>query len=287
MSLHFYLEETLNSGSEIDPVDTFTGNGSSGTFSLVYKEASRLASTVTVESTQYYQYNGGFTKNTSNDTFTLSAIPVVNAQIVAPGISALTVSAFDQDVVDGVTNPRIAEVPFYLADTSKIHLQSYTNLPQYNGVEVSLVNLVSSFGADLSWCQLACANVDGTAGTYQTAGTALYTSAIQSFGTISASAVAGASSIDCSNSLTFNPGDYVLINTGQATQELRKVHSTTSTRINFTTSFDFPHYSGETIYACGRKFWLKVTIPTNAANNIPTNFYDVGLRRRGKIISRV
>jgi len=219
--------------------------------------------------------------------FTLSAIPVTNAQIVAPGISALTATAFDQDVVDGVTNPRISEVPFYLADTSEIHLQSYTNLPQYNGVEVSLVNLVSSFGADLTWCQLACANVDGTAGTYASAGTAIYTAAIQSFGTVSASAAAGASSINCSNSTTFISGDYVIINTGQATQELRKVHSTTSTAFNFTTAFDFPHYSGETIYACGRKFWLKVTIPTNAANNLPTNFYDVGLRRRGKIVSRV
>lgn len=285
MALHYYLEETLNSGSQIDPLDSFTGNGSSATFTLVYKDATRLGSTVTVESTQYYQYNGGFTKG--SNSFTLSSTPVTNAQIVAPGITALTASAFDQDVVDGETNPRVTEVPFYLADTNEIHLQYYTNLPSAPGLEISLVNMVSSFGADLTWCQLACANVDGTAGTYGTAGAGLYTSAIQSFGTVSASATAGASSINCSNSSTFIPGDYVIINIGNSTREIRKVSSVTSTAINFTTAFDFAHYTGETIYACGRKFWMKVTIPTNAANNLPTNFYDVGLKRRGKIISRV
>lgn len=291
MAIQFFIDESFTVGSALDPLDIFTGDGVTSTFVLVNKSVQRMADTVTVDGNQYYQYNGGFTKNVSGNSFTLAAIPPLGSTIVVPGINRLTFPIFDQNDVPGVTDPRVKEIPVWIGDGTTINNDYYINLPQFSGIELSIVDNVSSVGAQSAWCQIACA--DPTTGlplTYAATGAAVYTAAIQAFGTASASAVAGASSIFCAAASSFAVGDYVVLNIGSATQEVRKISVVSSASggfLGFTTGFDFPHYTSELIFTCGRKFWVKVTIPENAANNQATNFYDLSPRRRGRIVSRV
>lgn len=288
MAINFYLDESFTPGSALDPVDWYTGDGITSTFVLVNKSVQRLSSTVQANSIQYYEYNAGFSKSIPGNSFTLSSVPPLNSQIVAPGISQLVSAVFDQDVVEGVVDPRVSEVPFWMGDSSDIHIQYYTNLPQASGIQISLVDLISATGAQTSFCQFACADpTTGLAMTYGATGADLYTGPISAFGVTNASAAAGASSILCSTASSFYVGDYVYFNIGSVNQEIRKIASKTTSSMTFSTEFDFNHDAGETLYAMGRKFWLKTTIPTNYANNQPVNYYDLGLRRRGRIVSRV
>lgn len=286
MSLEIFYSEDFTIASDLDPVDTFTGTGADNTFELVYKSGTSLAATITAGNLQYYQFNGGFIKD--GNEFTLSSIPLLGSQIVAPGLVALTFSAYDQEEVDGVANPRVSEIPFYLGDPSSIHLLSYTNLPQYAGIRISFVDLISGAGADLTWVELSSSDPStGLALTYAATGTPLYTSALSSYGVLSASSAAGASSIMTSSASTFNVGDYVIIDIGTGTSEIRKVASKTSNSLTFFTTMDYSHTASETVYAMGRKFWARCTIPENAANNQAFNFWELGIRRQCKIVSKV
>lgn len=288
MALKYYRELPWNISTRLGPVDTYTGGGGVSTFTLVKKTANDLASTVQADSTLYYQYTGGLTKNTVNNTFTLSSAPPNGSQIVAPAIGALVANAFDQDTVSGVTNPRVAEVPFWIGDIDEIHLYKYTNLPQNTGIKVSIVDLVSGAGASISWCQLACSNANGVALTYAATGDPLYMRAIQTFGTISASTLAGTTVIPTTQASSFVAGDYIMINIGNSTQEHRQIFTVqASGSLTLATATDFVHQSGETLFQNGYKCFLKVTVPTNAANNTATSLWDIGLKREGKIISRL
>lgn len=286
MSLEFFYAEDFLTVSDLDPVDTFVGDGVNDTFSLVQLTGSELAATITVENVQYYQFTGGMVK--SGDTFTLSSVPALNSQIVAPGIIALVFAGFDQETVAGVTNPRVVEIPFYLGDPTQIHLYNYTNLPQYTGIRISFVDLTSGFGAETSWCQLACSSpTDGTAMTYGATGDYLLTGAIQGYSSLSASGTAGASSLTVSSATDFTVGDYLIINPGDITQEIRKLKEKTSTTLGFFTNLEYNHAVAEDVHDMGRKFWAKVTIPLNAANNQAFNFHNLGLRRQARNNSKV
>lgn len=289
MGLEFFIDESFTSGSIVDPSDSFTGDGVATTFVLQNKSVQRLSSTIQVEGVQYYQYSGGFTKDIGTNSFTLSSPPPLNSQISAPGITQITVPVFDQNIVPGVSNPRVKEVPIWIGDGSTINNNIYSNLPQYSGIQIAIVDVISSTGAQASWCQFAAAAVNGTALTYGATGAPLYTPPISSFGVLSQNSSAGASSIFCTTASSFTAGDYVYLNIGQANQEVRKINSITSStgRMDLATALDFSHITGETVITCGRKFWLKVTIPLNAANNQPVNFYDIAISRLGRVISRV
>lgn len=284
MALGNYLEIDLNIGSLVDPVDTFIGTGSQVTFSLVNKPGARLSSTIQAESVIYPQYAGGFIK--SGNTFTLSSAPPLNAQIVAPGISQITVSVFDQPVVEGVTNPLSGIAKFYLADPNTIHLYQYINLPQYTGIRVTLSDLISSTGAQLSWCQLGSSNAAGTL-TFAATGQDLFLPSLSAFGTISASSAAGSNTLFVTGASTFLPDQLIRLNIGTGTAEIRQIQSiAASGNFVLSTNTDFAHYIGETVYACGWGLGIQVTVPSNVTNNTAANFYDIGVRRMGRIQSR-
>lgn len=288
MGLQFYLSEAFIAGDIIDPIDSFIGDGVTSTFVLVNKSVQRLASTITVDGNQYYQYNGGFTKDILANSFTLVSTPAFNAQIVAPGITQLISDVFDQATVPGVVDPLVSEKAFWFGDTTDIQNQYYIGLPSLPGIQISLTDLISSIGAQTSWCQFASADpTTGLAMTYEATGAILYTAPINAFGTLTASAANGASSVMCAEASSFLVGDYLYLNVGGGNQEIRKVSTLSASSIGFTTNFDFSHASGETIMTMGRKAWLKVTMPVNAANNTATNFYDLALRGLGRIVSRV
>lgn len=286
MGLEFYYDETFSLATDLDPVDSFVGTGADNTFTLTLKTGSELAATITAGNLQYYQFNGGFVKD--GNEFTLSSIPLNGSQIVAPGLVALTFSAYDQNEVEGETNPRVSEIPFYLGDVDTIHLYSYTNLPQFSGINISFVDLVTGSGADLTWVQLACSDPStGLALTYAATGVAINTSSLSTYGLVGASTIAGASSLTTTSASSFQTGDYVIVDIGLPTSEIRKIASKTASSITFFTPMDYPHDIGDTVFTMGRKFWARATIPENAANNQAFNFWDLGLRRRCKIISKV
>lgn len=289
MALGFYLETSLSEDTLVDPVDVFAGDGATSTFTLVNKTASRLHSTIQANGTQYYQYNGGFTKNISNDTFTLSSAPAGGTSIVAPGLVQIPVPIFDQAVVAGVDDPLVTEVQFVVADPEEIHLFKYINMPQYGGIRISLVDLVSSAGAELSWCQLACTNASGTPLTYAATGEDLFLPALSAFGTVSSSGAAGASAIFTTSASDFIVGQFININNGTATKEIRRIQEINSGtgKLGLTTNLDFQHLVSQTIFACGWQVSLKVTMPENEASNTATNFLDIGVRRQARIESRV
>lgn len=287
MALHFYRETPLGPGTQISPLDIFTATGSSATFTLINKSGAELGSTITAGNTQYDQYNGGFTK--SGNSFTLSSTPVAGTVVVAPGVTQLVTAAFDNDDVDGVTNPREDEVEFWMGDPTEIHLYQYEPYPNIYGIKISLEDEIVSSGASLTWVQLACSDpVTGLALTYLATGESLYTPALSSFGTISASTPAASGIIYTDQAESFYAGDYIMVNIGQPTQEILHITSITTVapkRLNVDVG-DFPHYIGETIYTCARKFWMKLTVPDGQTSNTAVNYYDIGLRRKGKIRRR-
>lgn len=282
MALKVYRDAPFNTGNEVDPPDTYVGDGSTTTFNLSQKTIDELGQTITFGNIQYYQYTGGFTKTASG--FTLSSAPFAGTQGVAPGLNSILFdNIYDADTVDGISTPRVQEIPFYLADISTIHLYSYPALPASSGIALSLVDNITSYGAQTSWIQLTSATNDGpgTALGYLATGSTLYTPPITAFGLLTASAAAGASSIFVDTASTFVIGDYVLINTGNSTQEIQKVISYVApTRLNLAATLNFNHLAAEGVWTCGRKFWMKCTMPSGATGGEPASFYDLALRSR-------
>lgn len=284
--LKIFRDATFSIVNEIDLVDTFTGNGVTTSFTLSNKVGLRIGASVQAESIVYNRYNGGFTL--AGDTFTLSSAPPSSSQIVAPGISALVMAAFDQAVVDGVVNPRVKETSFYVGNIDDIHNEYYEQLPATPGISLLFTDLISAAGAQTSWVQLACATQDlaGTAMTYTATGATLYTAELSAFGTVASSMWAGTTSLITNTASSFYIGDYIIINRGDVTQEVCKIVARSGTTLTITAT-NYAHSVGVPVYACARKFWAKLTIPLNATGNVAANFYDMGLRLRGVVASRV
>lgn len=281
MSLLVYKDTPFFSGNQVDEVDVYTGNGVTTTFVLSRKTVSRLAATVQFDATQYYSYNSGFVKTLTG--FTTNTAPPLNSQGIAPGLTNLLFDQlFDQDNIPGTTSPRVQEIPLYIADSSDIPLYKYTQIPSLPGIELSIVDFVSSAGALTSFIQLACAQSDatGAALTYQATGTALYTGVLTAFGGLLASSAASASSILVDLASSFTLGDYVYLNAGQPTQEIVKFIGYSPPYTMLLTGATYPHSKGETVYACGRKFWMKCTVPLNETGGQAANFIDLSLRTR-------
>lgn len=285
MPLDIYRDEPFNEGTLVDLVDIFTGDGSTVTFTVSNKTGTRIGSTIQFDNIQYYQYNGGFTK--SGNSFTLDSAPPENSQGVVPGITTITISAFDQDDIPGQTTPREAEVALYLVDPTEAALYEYENLPTNSGIALCFSDLITSTGADTTWVQLACSDPStGLALSYLATGECLYTPNISSFGLLASSISSGASSFMCDSASDFIDGDYIVINSGNPTQEITKISSIDETTI-YTEELNFAHSAGETIYACGRKFWMKLTIPLDAFEGEAVNDYSLALGLECIRISRL
>lgn len=156
-------------------------------------------------------------------------------------------------------------------------------MPSTAGIEICVNDVITIAGAQASWCRLTCATTTdevGVALTYLPSGTCLYTGPLSAFGTISVCSTSGASSVFCSTASTFQVGDYIKIGSGTANQEIVKVIGYTAPNRFTVTQTTYPHYVGETIYACGRKFWMRVEVPLNYVGGVATNFYDIALRRK-------
>lgn len=287
MSLKFFRDLPLNSGSQLDAIDLFTGDGVTTTFPFSNKTSSQVGGTIQAGATQYFRFNGGFV--VSGSQVTLSSAPPPMAEGIIPGVSGLVLSAYDQSVVTGVTNPRIDEDSFILADVDDIGYFQYDPKPGDTGIQLLFVDNASAVGATLAWVQLACSDPStGLAMTYSATGASLYTPSINMLGTIWASSEASASSIYVDTASGFIQGDYIIINIGNATSEVRKITSVNGAGqiLAITGNTNFPHYVDETVYTIGRKFWAKLTVPVDANNGEAINLYDISLRRSCKKTQR-
>jgi hypothetical protein len=280
MPLLVYNDGNFTIATAVDQTDTYVGDGITSTFPVVNKNISRLGATITFDGTQYYYFTGGFTR--SGSSFTLASIPLAGTQGVAPGLNNILFdNVYDQDTVDGLIAPRVQEVPFYIADITTIHLYSYEAFPTFPGMAFSVVDNVTSYGAQTSWIQLACATQDsaGTAMTYQATGTTLFTDALDAFGSVMASASAGASSITVSNASSFILGDYIMMNIGYSTQEIQHlVGFTPPNTLIFDTKLQYNHQVNEGMWACARKFWARCSIPEGATGGQAASLSDLSLR---------
>ena len=278
MPLLCYNNAPFTVGNQVDMDDFYTGDGVSTSFVLQNKAVSRLAGTVQFDNVEYFQYNGGFVR-TSNG-FQTDAPPNVGAQGVAPGLASILFDQLFDEPVTGVVNSQQQQVPFYLADPTQAPIFSYHPLPNASGIQISVVDMISAATAALSWVQLACATQDaaGSPLTYQATGLPLFTADIQAFGTLLASATNNATSISVDQASSFILGDYILINGGQPTQEVTKVISYSPPTTLGIVGLNFQHFAGETVYTCGRKFWMQCTVPTGAASGQAVNYYNLSLR---------
>jgi hypothetical protein len=281
MALKIYRDSPFNLGTEVELIDTFVGDGITVTFPVINKVGSRVGPTIQYDNIQVNRYNGGFSISGNNVIF---ADPPPNAAVgVIPGINNVLVSLlFDQDNVDGLTNPRVLETPFWLADPDTIEQFQYDRLPSLIGIQISVKDSILVAGAATSWCQLACSTTDevGVATSYLATGVELYTGPLDTQGTVAADEFANASSVTSDNASDFQLGDYIKIGSGLITQEIVKIIGFEDPNKLLITGTDNAHDIGEYIFTCGRKFWLKTTVPLNAVDGIATNLYDLGIRRK-------
>lgn len=288
--IRIYRDQPFDASTEVNLDDFFLNlDGVTSTFTLTNKTNIYLGGTVQADGTQYYLYNGGFTKY-STDQFTLSSAPLSGSNLVAPGLICLPLMAYDQTGVAGVASSNVSETAFYIGDHVDIATRQYVNLDTETGITLQFRDQIG-YGASNSWLQIAGATQDlaGTPTTYSATGAAFTTPNFVGGGQIAASSVAGSTAITLTSSADvadFVVGDYITINRGvPGSEETVKLlgKSGTTLTVNSTT---FNHYPGETVYDSHRKLWVKLTVPVNANNGQPVNFYNVSLRVRGKVLAR-
>lgn len=279
--LRLYFTDPFTTASEIGQIDPFVTDGSAGPYPVVNKSVTDIASTVQVSSTQYFLYNGGFTKSVNG--VTLNSAPINGLQGVIPSLTGLNLTGYDNTNVTALGN--VEQVPIYLADIDEVYAYYYSNRPADPGIAISFVNNITSLSsASTSWLQLACANATGSALTYQATGTTLYTDNLKGFSTVATSVTAGVNIVDVVTPAAgyyFIPGDFLWFNPGVAGQEIVRLTSfttgATSLTLTMGASFNSPHSAGELVFSCAREFWVKQTIPLGITNNQPLNAYNLSL----------
>lgn len=224
-----------------------------------------------------YLYNGGFTKDTTNNTVTLSVTPPLGSQGIVPGNVAFTFVTYDQTNVAGNPNSNVDEIDVYWGDVDEIHLYGYQPRSGSYAIPISFVDAITSAGADLTWVQLACCDAAGNALTYAATGQPVYTPSLDQFGTVAASSPLNTNTLTCLAASTFILGDFIWVNKGTVTQEIRKLSSVSGTTMTFATNFTYNHYSGETLYAAVRQFKAKNTTPINYTGGTAANYPNLYL----------
>lgn len=267
--------------------DTYSGNGTQTLFDLINNTSDTLAGVIQFDLTNFIRLIGGYTTPTSSEFVTATA-PPLNSQGITPALSSLPFPVFDVTSIPGNTSANIRDVPFYLADPGDgITTNSYNEYPGNPGIAILFQNLVTAAGAQTTWTQLACANADGSLGTYQATGTTLYTAPYYALSTLTASAAAGATTLQVASASGFYAGDFIILNPGGGTVENPQI-----TNINYSTNTltitgtNYNHFIGESALMNARKFYARVTMPVGALDGIATTFYNLALQSIGTTRAR-
>lgn len=281
--IKFYKDQPFNSATELDGVDLFTGTGSQTVFPLIQKSGLEMGSTVQIDGALIKRAGGGFTVSANN--LVLPSAPVLNAKIIAPGQTALNITAYDQDVVTGVTTPRETEIAAYIGDATEINLYSYEESVGSSGIEIKFVSNAVS-GAAITWLQLAPALANGNPGTYGSAGAALYLPALKAEDTLASNANSGTNQLVLTDATGFVAGDYIAVNITAGTYETVKIASIASNTLTLASNLNFNHFTGEFVYQQLLKFWIKLTVPLGIAGGQSVSMFNLSLQRKGTIIDR-
>jgi len=281
MALSFYTDYPFIPQNKMILVDTFTGDGTTKSFTLRNKTSPYLAGAIQADSTIFQRYLNGF--SVSSNTFTLTSAPALNSQIVAPGTVGLNFDVFDTASEPSVSGPaNVKEVAFYLADdgltSQNIFANTYTAVNGNPGIAVLFRNLATAAGASTTWTQLSSADASGNVVSYQATGATLYLPNFYALSSLSASAAPLSTTLVVNQASAFNPGDYFFINPGQATQENPKILSINNLTNTIThTGVNYAHYSGELIFMNALKLYAKGTLPIGQLNGVAQAFINLGI----------
>lgn len=274
MALEAYLYPPFNSGSRIDVPDIFTTSGLTNVFALSNLTGLRVGEVLQLGTGFLLRGNGDFTVDNVNNTITLASIPSPGLPLIVPGINTLLIRAFDQAIVPGDGSPRIKEVSFYLANVTDIDWFSHTALPAYGGIRITPTNNDVAFGPPTTWYELAQAIGAGAADTYQAAGSYLEISDISALDFVQGTISAFGTSVTVVDGSQFTLGDVIAVGFRGSNEE-EVVITNIVGNVLTTTAFNNPHAIGETVYQCGRKLWLRETVPIDGFGNQPITFVNI------------
>jgi uncharacterized protein YqfB (UPF0267 family) len=289
MSFKLWSDDPFTAATEVNRSVPFTTTGSTATFSHSPLTTVEVGATIQYSNVKKRLYDGGFEKN-EDDTITINVIPPADQQGVIPGIGTIPVPVHDQATVDGIANSNIKEVSIYFGDIDDIHINYYVPRAASGGIEISFVNLITSGGnPGLSIVQLACCDSSGSALTYAATGAAIYTDQLAGFSTLAASAAQGSTTLQvtsASSNYYFIAGDFIKVNTGNDTQEIRRISSISYNTITLSEALSYNHSAGETVYSCIREVKAKFTIPEDMTNGEAENFYNLVPKFIGRTLQR-
>lgn len=176
----------------------------------------------------------------------------------------------------------VIEVPFWIGDADTIDLYNYTApIATPAGIDIYFNDFTPGLGADISWCQMACALPDGSAGTYGVTGEDFYTPDLSASTTLVCAALGGDDvELTVVDSTSFVAGDYIKIGSSLSTAETVSISSIPSSTQIIVNMINYDHYPGETVFTDARKIWLKVTVPVGAADGQAINYINVGIGKR-------
>lgn len=267
MSIGFTLftDAPYNTGTAVDQVDVFEGDGTTTDFDLVNLTGLLVGDTVIVDAVTYRRSEGGF--SVSGDTIVFAEAPPDGSTIVVPGVGYFNLSCTDTD------GTNVALTQGFAVDPDTIHEKQYIATPPNTAILLSLRDWIAASGAEADWFQLALMNGDGTEGTYMDPGEDLEIPARTAVDNLAADQ--SGDDIEVTDGTRFEEGDIIHINPGRANQEIVMVVSIagdvlTTSGLNYS-----DHVTGESVYVNGVGFFIKATVPDNAAGHLPVALADV------------
>lgn len=273
MALSIYLRLPANGGTQVGQTSTFIGDNVSDVFT--YGTSTTPGSTIQYSSTQKLRWNGGWILGPGPQEITIDAVPPLGSMGVIPDASCLIMSAYDQDTVQGVSEPRVDEIVFYVGDVTEISTYSYTAPTDRPGLGLAFCNLVTSVSPDVSWVQLACCDSNINPMTYGATGNTLWLNGLYAFSLVADDVPANTTTLEVDDASTFTEGRFIKLNSGNITSEIIQVSSIVGNVMTMASSFNYPHFIGETVYECLIPVASKLTVPFNATGGVAANFYNL------------
>lgn len=289
MALKIYTQPVFVPAYEVGRVTWLTGDGVNDTFDIQFGTSVNAADTVQVDLEYFARYLGGLSFPTTT-TFQVSEVPAQNSQIVLPSNSYVLQSAYDQVFIEGAPDPaNVSDVTFYVAeDGTGLTTNIYDSLPGEPGIGILLSNLVTAAGAQLSWCQLACADASGNVLTYQATGTTLYTAKYGGFTQLASACNPLATTLltTSASSTLFVPGDYIRLNPGGGNQEDVRITAKSTNTLTISGT-NFAHVAGENVFMVGRQFYWRITLPPDVLEGDPASFINLAIAVENSVESRL
>lgn len=275
-----YFATPFNSGTQIHEIDVFAGNGVDKEWALVFKNGLQVGNSAQVDNNFYPRDNGQLIVDGNN--VILPSAPITGQTVIIPGQKSALFPVSDQNDAIG----RTVTIPLYFGDVGTPQFYRYKKVPGQSGIRLQMVDVMSaSGGSDPSWFQFAPALADGSQGTLLSAGAALYTANLEGNDSLASPASIGDGTITLNDASLFVPGDFLMLDVGNGSQETLKISTISGNVCTVPALVGVNHLAGANVLSVARKFYLKITVPLNAAGGIPKNLYNTVLTRYVYIVA--